>query len=125
MTLVWTVTNSRLSWLGCNYVMQISAESVLQCKRQFVLQKRPNFTIPYVALPSSHLVLNKAAAAAAAAATDTTTTTTTTGNKKPELLYDVCHVMLFGLTLRSVIDRTTKIDHVTAPPLFCCVVVVM
>ena len=33
--------------------------------------------------------------------------------KKPELLYDVCHVMLFGLTLRSVIDRTTKIDHVT------------
>ena len=28
-------------------------------------------------------------------------------------------------TLRSVIGRTTKIDHVTAPPLFRCVVVVM
>ena len=32
--LVWIVTNSTLSW-GCNYVMQIPAESVLQCKREF------------------------------------------------------------------------------------------
>jgi len=31
MALVWTVTNSTLSW-GCNYIMQIPTESVLQCK---------------------------------------------------------------------------------------------
>ena len=34
MELVWTVTNSTLNW-GCNYIMQISAESILQCKCQF------------------------------------------------------------------------------------------
>jgi len=44
---VWTVTNSTLSWGVYNYVLQIPAESILQCKRQFALQKRPNFRIPY------------------------------------------------------------------------------
>ena len=34
MTLVWTVSNSALSW-GCNYATQIPAESVPQCKYQF------------------------------------------------------------------------------------------
>ena len=34
MALVWTVSNSMLSW-GCNYVVQIPAESVPQCKCQF------------------------------------------------------------------------------------------
>ena len=33
--LVWTVTNSTLSWGECNYVTHIPAESVRQCKRQF------------------------------------------------------------------------------------------
>ena len=34
MAFLWTVTNSTLSW-RCNNVMQIPAESILQCKRQF------------------------------------------------------------------------------------------
>ena len=32
MALVWTVTNSTLSWGGCNYAIEILAESVLQFK---------------------------------------------------------------------------------------------
>jgi len=39
MSLAQTVTNSTLSW-GCYYVMQIPAESVLQCKRQFARSGR-------------------------------------------------------------------------------------
>ena len=39
MALVWTVTNSTLSWV-CKYVMQIPAKSVLQCKRQFARSRQ-------------------------------------------------------------------------------------
>jgi len=64
MSLARTVTNSTPSW-WCNYVMQIPAESVLQCKRQFAKSGRisefhispfqipPHCTVP----PGAHVPL--------------------------------------------------------------------
>jgi len=60
MALVWTVTNVTLyAKLRCNYAMQIPAESVLRCIRQFA--RSGQISEFHIFCPSKHRPLHSAA----------------------------------------------------------------